>query len=270
MNYRHIYHAGNFADVMKHALLLRLLAAMQRKAKPFLVLDTHAGIGRYDVTSVEAEKTGEWREGVGKILANPPPALAEYVQTVQRLGLYPGSPVFAAEALRPEDRLVASELHPADAATLRRTMRPYAHASVHERDGYEALNAFLPPPEKRALVLIDPPFERIDEFSALAKTLAAAWKKFPSAVFVIWYPIKHRAPVRAFFEALKLAGIKDVIAAEFLRRPDTDTARLNGAGLGLINPPYGFEQEAAPILQACVEAFGEAGASAAIERIINE
>lgn len=270
MNYRHIYHAGNFADVMKHALLLRLLAAMQRKAKPFLVLDTHAGTGRYDVTSEQAEKTGEWREGIGKILQNPPLTLAEFVQTVQRLGLYPGSPVFAAEALRPEDRLVACELHPEDAATLRRTMRSYVNAAVHERDGYEALNAFLPPPEKRALVLIDPPYERTDEFTTLAKTLAAACKKFRAGVFVIWYPIKHRAPVRSFFEALRLAGIKDVIAAEFLRRPDTDPARLNGAGLAIINPPYGFEGEAAPILQACVEAFGEAGASAGIERIINE
>lgn len=270
MNYRHIYHAGNFADVMKHALLLRLLAAMQRKPKPFLVLDTHAGIGRYDITSEQAEKTGEWREGVGKILENPPPALADYVQTVRRLGLYPGSPVFAAAALRSDDRLVACELHPEDAATLRRTMRPYENAAVHERDGYEALGAFLPPPEKRALVLIDPPFERMDEFAFLAKTLAAAWKKFPSAVYVIWYPIKHRAPVRGFFEALRLAGIKDVIAAELLRRPDTDPAKLNGAGLAIVNPPYGFEGEAAPILAACVAAFGEAGASAGMERIIHE
>ncbi len=270
MNYRHIYHAGNFADVMKHALLLRLLAGMQRKPKPFLVLDTHAGIGRYDVTSEQAEKTGEWREGVGKILASPPPALAEYVDAVNRLGLYPGSPVFTAEALRPDDRLVACELHPEDAASLRRTMRPYPNAAVHERDGYEALGAFLPPPEKRALVLIDPPFERTDEFSVLAKTLGQAWKKFPSGVYVIWYPIKHRAPVRGFFEALKAAAIRDVIAAEFLRRPDTDPARLNGAGLAIINPPYGFEDEAAPILAACAEAFGEAGASAGVERIIHE
>jgi len=270
MNYRHIYHAGNFADVMKHALLLRLLAAMQRKPKHVLVLDTHAGIGRYDVTSEQAEKTGEWREGVGRLLAAPPPALADYVQTVQRLGLYPGSPVFTAETLRPDDRLVACELHPEDAATLRRTMRPYENAAVHERDGYEALGAFLPPPEKRALVLIDPPFERTDEFPVLAKKLAAAWKKFPTGVYVIWYPIKHRAPVRAFFDALKATPIRDVIAAELLRRPDTDPARLNGAGLAIINPPYGFAEEAAPILAACVAAFGEAGASAGVERIIHE
>ncbi|MBU6448566.1 MAG: 23S rRNA (adenine(2030)-N(6))-methyltransferase RlmJ [Rhodospirillales bacterium] len=270
MNYRHIYHAGNFADVMKHALLLRLLAAMQRKLKPFLVLDTHAGTGRYDVTSEQAEKTGEWREGVGRILETPPPALAEYVDTVKRLGLYPGSPIFAAEALRPDDRLIACELHPEDAATLRRAMRSYANAAIHERDGYEALSAFLPPPEKRALVLIDPPFERTDEFSAAASTLAKAWKKFPGGVYVLWYPIKHRAPIRNFFEAMRLAGIRDVIAAEFLRRPDTDPAKLNGAGLAIINPPYGFKAEAAPILAACAEIFGEAGASAGVERIINE
>ncbi|MGE4481345.1 23S rRNA (adenine(2030)-N(6))-methyltransferase RlmJ [Acidocella sp.] len=270
MNYRHIYHAGNFADVMKHALLLRLLAALRRKPKPFLVLDTHAGIGRYDVTSEQAEKTGEWREGVGKILEAPPPALAEYVETVKRLGLYPGSPVFSAAALRPRDRLVACELHPEDAAALRRAMRAYEHAAVHERDGYEALGAFLPPPEKRALVLIDPPFEQPDEFSTLAKRLNASWKKFPAAVYAVWYPIKHRAPVRGFFETLKLAGIKDVIAAELLRRPDTDPARLNGAGLVIVNPPFRFEAEAAPILAACLEMFGEAGGRAGIERIIHE
>lgn len=270
MNYRHIYHAGNFADVMKHALLLRLLAAMKRKEKPFFVLDTHAGIGRYDVASEQAAKTGEWRDGIGRLLENAPAALGDYIEAVNRIGLYPGSPVLAAEALRPSDRLVACELHPEDAAVLRRTMRVYPNTSVHERDGYEALGAFLPPPEKRALVLIDPPFERGDEFSTLALKLAQAWRKFPSAVLVVWYPIKHRAPVRAFFESLKAASVRDVLALELLRRPDTDPSRLNGAGLLLINPPYGFEAEAEVILKACVEVFGEAGAQAGIERVIGE
>ena len=270
MNYRHIYHAGNFADVMKHALLLRLLAAMKRKDKPFLVLDTHAGIGRYDVSSAQAAKTGEWRDGIGRLLEEAPPALAEYVETVNRVGLYPGSPVLAADALRPSDRLIACELHPEDAISLRRTMRAYPNAAVHERDGYEALGAFLPPPEKRALVLIDPPFERTDEFAVLAAKLIAAWRKFPSAVLVVWYPIKHRAPVRDFVETLKAASVRDVVAAELLRRPDTDPTRLNGAGLLLVNPPYGFEAEADALLQACKMIFGEAGAQAGIERLIGE
>lgn len=270
MNYRHIYHAGNFADVMKHALLLRVLAAMRRKPKPFFVLDTHAGIGRYDVSSAQAAKTGEWRDGIGRLLESAPPALQEYVDTVNRVGLYPGSPVLAADGLRPSDRLIACELHPEDAVVLRRVMRAYPNASVHERDGYEALGAFLPPPERRALVLIDPPFERGDEFQHLADKLVAAWKKFPAAVLVVWYPIKHRAPVRAFFEVLKNSPIRDVMAAELCRRPDTDPTRLNGAGLLFVNPPFGFEVEAEGILQACSTLFGEVGGQAGIERLIGE
>ena len=270
MNYRHIYHAGNFADVMKHALLLPLIAAMQRKDKPFLLLDTHAGIGRYDVLSEQAEKTGEWRAGIGKILDAPPPALADFAALVRRLGLYPGSPAIAAALLRPMDRLLACELHPDDAAQLRRTMRGSKNAAVHERDGYEALNAFLPPPEKRGLILIDPPFERADEYPVLTHNLLAAWKKFPAGVFVIWYPIKHRAPVRSFFESLKLTKLRDVIAVELLRRPDTDPARLNGCGLLIVNPPFGFAAAASPILAACATAFGEPGCSSAVERVIHE
>jgi 23S rRNA (adenine2030-N6)-methyltransferase len=270
MNYRHIYHAGNFADVMKHALLLPLITAMQRKHKPFLLLDTHAGIGRYDVLSEQAEKTGEWRLGIGKILEAPPAALAEYVAMVQRLGLYPGSPAIAAALLRPQDRLIACELHPEDAATLRRNMRHAANTAIHERDGYEALNAFLPPPEKRALILIDPPFERTDEFEALTKTLVNVWQKFKSGVYVVWYPIKHRGPVRAFFEGLKLTPIRDVIAVEILRRPDTNPLGLNGCGLAIINPPFGFEAAAAPILAACATAFGEPGCASMVERLIDE
>lgn len=269
MNYRHIYHAGNFADVMKHALLIRLIRAMQRKEKPFLLLDTHAGIGRYDVLSEQAEKTGEWRAGIGALLGAPPAALAEFVALVEQIGLYPGSPAIAASLLRPQDRLVACELHPEDAILLRRNMRGNPIA-VHERDGYEALNAFLPPPEKRALILIDPPFERTDEFAVLTESLTAAWQKFRAGVFVVWYPIKHRGPVRNFFEALKLSPIRDVIALEFLRRPDTNPIGLNGCGLLIINPPFGFEDEAAPILAACAAAFGEPGCAAVVERLINE
>jgi 23S rRNA (adenine2030-N6)-methyltransferase len=270
MNYRHIYHAGNFADVMKHALLIPLIRSMQRKDKGFLLLDSHAGIGRYDVTSAQAEKTGEWREGIGKILHDPPAALAEYVALVQRLGLYPGSPVIAAELLRPQDRLIACELHPEDAATLRRTMRNMPNSAVHERDGYEALNAFLPPPEKRALMLIDPPFERTDEFATVTETLVNVWQKFKSGVYVVWYPIKHRAPVRAFFEGLKLTPIRDVIAVEFLRRPDTNPIGLNGCGLLIVNPPFGFADAAGPILDACATSLGEPGCAAMVDILIDE
>ena len=179
MNYRHAFHAGNFADVVKHALLLDLLRAMQRKDKPFLVLDTHAGIGRYDLSAGPAEKTGEWRDGIAKILAARPEALADYLALVEQLGLYPGSPALAAALLRPGDRLIACELHPEDAATLKQNFRGSPGVAVHERDGYEALRAFLPPPERRGLVLIDPPFERPDEFAALEKNLRRRLRKIP-------------------------------------------------------------------------------------------
>ena len=270
MNYRHAFHAGNFADCVKHALFIQLLRAMQRKDKPLLVLDTHAGIGRYDLTSGPAEKTGEWREGIGKILTARDPALADYTALIERLGLYPGSPAIAAALLRPADRLVACELHPEDAATLRRNLRNAPGVAVHERDGYEALRAFLPPPEKRGLILIDPPFEHPDEFATLAKNLLGAYAKFRTGVYAVWYPIKHRAPVRAFFETLQLGGVRDVIAAELLRRPALDPARLNGCGVLVINPPYGFAQAALPVLDALRGILGEPGSAAGIERITDE
>jgi len=270
VNYRHAFHAGNFADCVKHALLLVLLQAMRRKDKPFLVLDTHAGIGRYDLTSGPAEKTGEWREGIALVLAAQDPALAEYTGLIESLGLYPGSPAIAASLLRAQDRLVACELHPEDAATLKRGFAGVPGVGVHARDGYGALAAFLPPPEKRGLILIDPPFERVDEFSRLEKQLVAAYEKFRTGVFAVWYPIKHRAPVRTFFEALKLTKIRDVIAAEVLLRPPVDPNRLNGCGVMIINPPYGFAEAAAPMLNAFEAIFGEPGHASGIERLIDE
>jgi 23S rRNA (adenine2030-N6)-methyltransferase len=268
VNYRHEFHAGNFADCFKHALLVDLLRAMQRKEKPFLVLDTHAGSGRYDLSSSPAMKTGEWRDGIGKLLAVRPPALADYLAVVEALGLYPGSPVIAQGLIRAPDRLIACELHPQDAQTLKAELA--SSAAVHHRDGYAALRAFLPPPEKRALVLIDPPYEDFDEFSKLTKHLGAAYERFKSGVYAVWYPIKHRAPVRNFFETLKLTPIRDVLNLEFCRREPVDPTRLNGCGLLIINPPYGFEAQAEPILQAFKSTLGEAGCSVAIERLIDE
>ncbi|MDR3521037.1 MAG: 23S rRNA (adenine(2030)-N(6))-methyltransferase RlmJ [Acidocella sp.] len=268
MNYRHAYHAGNFADCMKHALFISILRAMQRKDKSLLVLDTHAGIGRYDLSGEPAQKTGEWREGIAKVQAAAPAALASYTAMIEKLGLYPGSPAIAAALLRDNDRLICCELHKEDAPLLRRAMAGQANVAVHERDGYAAMRAFLPPPEKRALVLIDPPFEAVDEFAVLTENLVAAYEKFKTGVYVVWYPIKHRAPVRGFCEGLKLSKIRDVVTAEFLLREPLDPARLNGCGLLVVNPPFGFEAEALPILQALVEVLG--GAGCGVERLIDE
>jgi 23S rRNA (adenine2030-N6)-methyltransferase len=271
MNYRHAFHAGNFADCVKHAVLVWLLRAMARKPKPFLVLDTHAGAGAYDLAA-EAERTGEWRQGIARLLGGSAPApLADFLGVVETLGLYPGSPSIAAALLRPSDRLVACELHPEDASALRGHFGRNPQVAVHCRDGYEALGAFLPPQERRALILIDPPYEEADEFSTLAARLRAAYEKFPSGVFMAWYPIKHRAPVRAFHDALRGGAMRDVVAAEFLIRPDLDPSRLNGCGLLLVNPPWRFADEVPPILHALLARLSDgAGAGASLIRIADE
>jgi 23S rRNA (adenine2030-N6)-methyltransferase len=272
VNYRHAFHAGNFADCVKHALLVWLLRAMARKDKPFMVLDTHAGIGAYDLEATEAQRTGEAFGGIFRLLDAPEPALADYLGVVRALGLYPGSPAIAQALLRPGDRLVACELHPEDGAALRRRFARAPNVAVHLRDGYEAMTALLPPPERRGLVLIDPPYEAPDEFARLAETLRAAHARFATGVFVAWYPIKHRAPVRAFHTALRESGMRDIVAAEFLLREPLDAARLNGCGLLVINPPWQFEANAADILSALLAHLGsgEPGAGAAVIRLADE
>lgn len=253
MNYRHAFHAGNFADCMKHALLLWLLQALQRKPAPIYVLDTHAGAGAYDLAAGPAQRTGEWREGIERLLDAPPAPLAGYVALVRRLGLYPGSPALIRAMLRTEDRLACCELHPDELFELRRRFSRDRQVAVHHRDAWEALGALLPPRERRGLVLIDPPFERPDEFTRLAEGLAAGHARFRAGVFAAWYPIKHRAPVRAFHTALQDTGIRDIVVAELLLREPVDPARLNGCGLVVINPPFGFEPDAATSLGALRE-----------------
>jgi len=272
MNYRHAFHAGNFADCMKHALLVWLLRAMARKEKPFRVLDTHAGAGMYDLASDPARRTGEAEQGILRLLGHKPPQLADYLGLVERLTLYPGSPVFARALLRDADRLVCCELHPEEHTSLRRRFARDRHVSVHARDGYEALAALLPPPQRRGLVLIDPPYENPEEFDRVTNGLATAHRRFPAGVLAAWYPVKHRAPVRALHAALRETGIRDIVAAEFLLREPVDPARLNGCGLVVVNPPYRFEAECEPLLNALLGAIGnhEAGARTGMERITDE
>jgi 23S rRNA (adenine2030-N6)-methyltransferase len=272
MNYRHAFHAGNFGDCVKHALLVWLVRALQRKPAPISVLDTHAGAGSYDLTASPAERTGEWHAGIGRLLNDPPPSLAEYVGLVQLLGLYPGSPALVRALLRPDDRLVCCELHPEDYAALRRRFAHDPAVAVHRRDAWEALGALLPPQPRRGLVLIDPPYEAPDELDHLVKGLATGWARFRTGVFAAWYPIKHRAPVRALFAALRRAGIGDIVAAELVLREPLDVARLNGCGMLVINPPYGFETDALPILAGLLDRLGarEPGEGIEMIRLVDE
>jgi 23S rRNA (adenine2030-N6)-methyltransferase len=272
MNYRHAFHAGNFGDCLKHAVLVWLLRALQRKPAPLFVLDTHAGVGHYDLDIGPAARTGEWRNGIARLIDHPSPSLADYMELVRSLGLYPGSPAIVRALLRAGDRLACCELHPDDAAALRRHFAGDLQVAVHHRDAWEALGALLPPKERRGLVLIDPPFEDPLEFAALARGLATGWQRFRSGVFAAWYPIKQRAPVRQFLTDVRQSGIRDVVAAEMCLREPVDPARLNGCGMLVVNPPYRFEQEVPAILAALLDRLGdrESGEFATVRRIVDE
>ena len=275
MNYRHAFHAGNFADCLKHALLVWIVRALGRKPAPFRVLDTHAGAGAYDLGSEEARRGGEWQSGIGRLLDVVDGPLADYAALAREAGAparYPGSPALVQALLRPEDRLACVELHPEEHAALRARFRADPRVSVHRRDAWEALRALTPFPERRGLVLMDPPFERPGEFERLSEGLALVSRRFRGAVQAAWYPVKHRAPVRAFHAAIGAAALRDVAAAELWLREPTDPTRLNGCGLLVVNPPWGFEAEAGGILAALLERLGggEPGQGWAVTRIAEE
>ncbi|MGA9866756.1 MAG: 23S rRNA (adenine(2030)-N(6))-methyltransferase RlmJ [Acetobacteraceae bacterium] len=272
MNYRHAFHAGGFADCVKHALLVWLVGALVRKPAPLFVLDTHAGAGAYDLDAGPAERTGEWRGGIGRLLEDTPEALADYVGLVRSLGLYPGSPALLRALLRPGDRMACCEFHPEEYAKLHRRFAHDPQVGVHRRDAWEALGALLPPAERRALMLIDPPFEVPDEFDRLLAGLRVGYARFRTGVFAAWYPIKHRAPVRRFLTGMVESGIRDVLTAEVLLREPVDPARLNGCGLLVVNPPFRFAEEAPAILFALLDRLGgrEAGEGTALIRLADE
>ena len=261
MNYRHIYHAGNFADVLKHAILARLVRYMQNKDKAFRVLDTHAGIGLYDLSSEEAQKTGEWRDGIGRVLgAELVPQVAglldPYLATIRELNpeggvrLYPGSPKLARMLFRPQDRLSAMELHPDDFQRLHRLFEGDHHARITELDGWLALGAHLPPKEKRGIVLVDPPFEEEGEYERLIDGLAKAWRRFPGGTYCLWYPIKKDAPIKAFHEALQTLEIPKMLCAELIVKSDRGFTGLTGSGLIIVNPPFTLKDELHALLPA--------------------
>ncbi len=267
MNYRHAYHAGNFADVIKHAVLALVLDHLRKKETPFCVVDTHAGVGCYDLQGVEAEKTGEFAEGIARLLAGPPlpPSLDGYLMAVRkanpdwpRLRFYPGSPCIARALLRPHDRLALVELHPDDAQALKRAFAHDPQVGVHANDAYAALKALLPPKERRGLVLIDPPFEAKDEFQRIARGLAQALRRWPTGIYGIWYPIKAPESVAPFLGEIAALGFP-CLTAELFRTPPDDPLRLNGSGFLLVNPPWKLDEALAGLLPVLADRLGATG-----------
>ncbi len=264
VNYRHIYHAGNFADVVKHAVLSRLIEYLKLKEKAFRVIDTHAGIGLYDLSAAEAQRTGEWKGGIGKLLEARPDKqaaalLAPYLAVVRAVGgegplkRYPGSPLIARHLLRGQDRLSAIELHPADVTLLRAQFEGDYQTRVIELDGWLALGAHLPPKEKRGLVLIDPPFEEEGEFARLVEGLSKAHRRWPGGIYALWYPIKDRPAVSRFRRAVAETGIPKILDVTFEIRPESPVPSLDGTGMVVVNPPYTLENELRVILPALRE-----------------
>lgn len=278
MNYRHAFHAGNFADVMKHAVVAAILTHLRAKPAPFFVLDAHAGLGRYDLTDGPAQRTGEFTDGIARLFGRPPPhtALAPYLDAVQALNPdgvlrhYPGSPLLARTLMRPQDRLVAVELHPEDVETLRRTFAGDRQVAVHHQDAYAALKAHLPPRERRGLVLVDPPFEAPDEFARLAEGVARAHRRWPTGIYALWYPIKERPAVWRFHEALEGTGIRRILLAELTIHPEDTHLRLNGCGMAIVNPPWTLDTTLAEALAALHRTLPGTGGGASVDWLVPE
>ena len=254
MNYRHVYHAGNFADVMKHVVLTRILDYLKRKPGAFRVVDTHAGTGFYDLSSEEAQKTGEWRSGIGRLLeaeisTEAAALLAPYLDTVRAFNVghpfryYPGSPTITKQLLRGADRLTAIELHPNDAFALKARFSGDWQVRVIELDGWLSLGAHLPPKEKRGLVLVDPPFEKEGEFDRLVDGLKKAHRRWAGGTYALWYPIKDYNAVERFRDRLRESGIPKILDVVLEIRQPSAEPRLDGTGMVVVNPPYVLADE---------------------------
>ncbi len=244
MNYRHAFHAGNFADVVKHLALVSVLLHLAKKQTPFAVIDSHAGRGAYDLRGEEARRTGEAASGIGRLagLSGGPPALETYLELTRAPQTYPGSPLIAAKLLRPQDRLVAIEKHPEDATALAAALKPFRKAHAQTADGYTRLAALLPPPERRGIVLIDPPYEAPGEFAEVARALVGALRRFATGIYLVWFPIKSAAEADGFCGEVLAAGPKQALRLDVsLAKPSDE--RLTSAGLLVVNPPFGFQAE---------------------------
>jgi 23S rRNA (adenine2030-N6)-methyltransferase len=270
LNYQHAFHAGNFADVHKHAVLARIICYLKAKPAALRVIDTHAGAGRYDLRGAQASRGGEWQEGIARLLDRPLPdevraLLAPYLDVVRNLNpggvlrVYPGSPLVALALMRPQDRLVACELEPRAAASLKAVLRD-RRAKALALDGWTALGAYVPPKERRGVVLVDPPFEDAADFTRLASALAAAHRKWPTGIYLLWYPIKERDAPDALARRLRKLAMPSVLRCEITLGPPRADAGLVGSGLIVVNPPFKLDADLKILLPALGEAFATGAA----------
>ena len=265
--YRHLFHAGNFADVFKHALVIQLALALGRKDKPFLYLETHAGTGRYDLAHAWATKNKEYLDGIARIFGRTgyPDELRPYVDAVRdqnpdgQLRFYPGSPLLVRRLFRGNDRMALAELNRDDCARLQKEFAGDRRVQVRNMDGYQALKAFLPPKERRALTLIDSSFDRANEFRRIADALAEAYKRFATGVYAIWYPLMEPTAISGFERRIVNSGVRKLLKLELSVRPGTWKDGMRGCAMLVVNPPYGFDTLASPILHLLWKALSPDG-----------
>ena len=246
LSYRHSFHAGNHADVLKHTVLSLIITALKEKEKPFFYLDTHAGAGRYQLSGEHAERTGEYLEGIARIWQQPdaPALLQPYFDAIRALNrngtlrYYPGSPLIARHLLREDDKLQMTELHSSDYPLLRNEFSKDSRARVERADGYQQLKAKLPPPSRRGLILIDPPYEMKSDYQAVVKGIQEGHKRFSTGVFALWYPVVLRQQIKHMLRDLEATGIRNILQIELAARPDSDQRGMTASGMIVINPPW--------------------------------
>lgn len=255
LSYRHSFHAGNHADVLKHIVLTLILSALKQKEKGFFYLDTHSGTGRYSLLSAEAEKTGEYIEGIARLWERDdlPEEVALYLNEIKKINkgklrFYAGSPLLAVNQLRPQDRALLTELHPNDFPLLRNEFSEHKNVQTKRENGFQQLKAALPPKEKRGLVLIDPPYELKEDYDLVVKAIQEGYKRFATGVYAIWYPVVLRQHVKRITRGLEATGIRKILQIELAVRPDSDQRGMTASGMIVINPPWQLEAQMKNIL----------------------
>ncbi|MDG2917572.1 23S rRNA (adenine(2030)-N(6))-methyltransferase RlmJ [Bisgaard Taxon 10/6] len=268
LSYRHSFHAGNHADVLKHIVLILIIENLQLKEKGFYYLDTHAGVGRYRLFGDEAEKTAEFEEGIARLWERDdlPPEVKRYVDQIKRLNYggkalryYAGSPLIAAQLLRPQDRALLTELHPSDFPLLRNNFKEYANIVTKRDDGFRQLKATLPPKERRGLVLIDPPYELKEDYDLVVQAVEEGYKRFATGVYAVWYPVVLRQQTKRIVRGLERSGIRKILQIELAVRPDSDQRGMTASGMIVINPPWQLETQMKSILPYLTEVLVPAG-----------
>ncbi|HGS4587308.1 TPA: 23S rRNA (adenine(2030)-N(6))-methyltransferase RlmJ [Vibrio cholerae] len=278
LSYRHSFHAGNHADVLKHIVQSLILNSLQQKEKPFVYHDTHSGVGRYDLTHEWSEKTGEYKQGIARVWQqdNIPAELDSYLDAIRQLNqgetlrYYPGSPRVARAHLREQDRMVLTELHPSDYPLLEQEFHRDRQVSIYKEDGFTRLKASLPPQERRGLVLIDPPYELAKEYRDVVRAIAQSYKRWATGIYAIWYPVVNRCDIDDMLEGLQGLEIRKILQIELGVAPDTNERGMTASGMIVINPPWTLESQMQTILPFLKQAIAPATGHYKVEWVVPE